>query len=744
MEVTGGGPRNGQSFLDWLVKEKDAREQVRAISFFPPRKGEYAEAAGPAAPLLASLGIRPFSHQAEAFRLFAAGSNVVVSTGTSSGKSLCYQLPALGVLRSGGTFLYLAPVKALAADQLQRFSALLEATGTAGPVAAYDGDTPVAERPGIRQTAGGIVSNPDMLHHAILPHHAGWARFLSRLELVVLDELHAYRGVFGIHVANIVRRLLRVAEHYGAAPQLLAASATVANPLEHFTSLTGREAVLVSEDGSPAAEKEFIFFEPAITGEGDPPRRRSLNSEAAALAAAFVRAGLKCLVFCNSRRSAELLRRYAAAQLDAAGAARIGSYRAGYTQEDRRDLENRFRSGELTVLTATSALELGMDVGDVDAVILAGWPGSHMALWQRIGRAGRRGQRSLAMLLPASDPLDEYYLSHPEAVTEGRAERAVADPFNPVIHPLHLACAAAELPLRQHEELVAPGLDLAMVPGLAKAGDAFVPLARRPHRRLGIRGGGPGRVRLVDGFGTLIGETPAGSALKEVHPGAVYLHQGDSWLVGSLDLAAGEAVLLPHLGEWYTQARSETDIDVLAPVLELPFGGVDRVTVTESVGSYVVKRPFSEDVLDERALDLPEQSYPTEALRIDCAAVAGSVATGLLPDALHALEHTLIGLLPAFILCERADIGGVSYSARGPAREPVIFIYDGHPGGVGYVRAGAGLFREWLGAARDLLRDCRCRDGCPRCILSPKCGNGNQYLDRFAALDLADALLAGW
>lgn len=737
--------RESRSFLDWLVTEAGSREQVRAASFFPPRRAVTAAPAGFAAPLLEQLGIVPYRHQAEAFRLFAAGTDTVISTGTSSGKSLCYQLPALQVLRDGGTFLYIAPVKALAADQLGRFGDLLRRTGTAGLVAAYDGDTPARDRPGIREAAGGIVTNPDMIHHALLPHHGAWARFFSGLGLVVIDELHAYRGVFGSHVANILRRLLRVARHYGARPRVVAASATIANPEGHFLSLTGREAALIAEDGAPAAEKEFVFFEPALLGDGEPARRRSLNSEAAHLAAAFVRRGLKTIVFCNSRRSAELLQRYASTMLDGHEAARIRSYRAGYTKEDRRELERQFRDGEVTVLAATSALELGMDVGDVDAVVLAGWPGSHMALWQRSGRAGRRGQRSLALLLPASDPLDGYYLGHPDAVTEGKAEHAVADPFNPVIHPQHLACAAAELPLHQEEDLIAPGLQLGQVSGLVQRGAAFAAVRARPHRQLGIRGGGPGRIRLVDGFGTVIGETPAGSALKEVHPGAVYLHQGDSWLVAGLDLDAGQAVLLPHLADWYTQARSETHVTVTASRFSLPFGGVDTVTIGETVDSYVLKRPFSEDVLDERALDLPEQNYPTEALRIDCARVAGSVPPGLLPDALHALEHTLIGLLPAFILCERADIGGVSYPAYGPDRQPRIFIYDGHPGGAGYVAAAAFLFRDWLTAARDLLRDCRCRDGCPRCVLSPKCGNGNQYLDRFAARDLADALLAsGW
>lgn len=741
----GAERQEGESFLAWLKRHPDYADQVRSVGFIPPRRAVHAEATGSMAGLLHSLGIRPYLHQAEAFAVIERGSDLVVSTPTASGKSLCYQLPMLSSLVAGGNFIYLAPTKALAADQLQRFTALQESTGTEAMVATYDGDTRPAARPLIRESVRGLLTNPDMLHHAILPFHHNWAGFLSGLQYIVLDELHAYRGVFGAHVANILRRLLRLSAHHGARVQVIAASATVHNPLEHFTSLTGRSAELISEDTAPAAEREFVFWEPAQVKGSDPPRRRSLNSEAADMAVRFTHAGLQSLIFSNSRKSAELLRRYAADHLGGDLADRVRSYRAGYTQEDRRQLENAFRAGDITVLAATSALELGMDVGNVDAVVLAGWPGSHMALWQRTGRAGRRGRRSLAVLMPANDPLDEYYLQHPDLILEGRVEAAIADPFNEVIHPLHLACAAAELPLADAEELIAPWVNLADVPGLRNSGGSWQHYGRRPHRLVAIRGSGIGRIRLLDGFGELIGETGSGSAFTEVHPGAVYLHQGTSWLVVRLDLDAGEAHLVPHLEDWYTQPRSETDIEELATEYGTGFGAVCRVRVSDSVTSYVVKRHYSDSTLDERPLDLPEQSYPTQALRIDCAGVAHAVPAGTLPEAMHALEHTLIGLLPAFVLCERADIGGVSHPAFGVNREPVIFIYDGHPGGVGYVRTGAGMFREWLAAARDLLRSCPCESGCPRCVFSPKCGNGNQFLDKAAAAALAEALLeADW
>jgi DEAD/DEAH box helicase domain-containing protein len=732
------GQRN---YLAWLREQEDYREQVAAVSFYPPRKAAAADYTGAYAQLLERLGISPWQHQAEAFGLIEDGADVVIATATASGKSLCYQVPSLAALAAGRTILYLSPTKALARDQLLKLQQLAGAAGVPALLAAYDGDVPAAERRQLRENAAGIVTNPDMLHHALLPWHSQWAEFLARLDFIVIDELHSYRGVLGSHVANILRRLLRVAHHYGAQPRVIAASATINNPAEHMGNLTGRPALAVSGDFAPRGARELIFWEPAPL-PGDSGLKRSANSEAAALAALFVREGVRSIFFCNSRKGAELLRRYASDQLPAEQAPLIQSYRAGYTADDRRLIEDGFRQGDILVLTATSALELGIDVGSVDAVVLVGYPGSHMALWQRFGRAGRQERRSLALLIPGSDPLDEYYLRHPELISEGRVENATADPFNTMIHPLHLACAAAELPLDPSEAIIAPWCRLGDIPGVQASGGRWVHFGRYPHRRVSVRGSGVGRVTLRDGSGRVIGESDAGAALRDVHPGAVYLHAGEAYVVAQLDLEERRAVLLPHIEEYYTQARSETEVEVLAPEHPWPFGSVDRVRVTTTVTGFVRKKYFSGKVLDERLLDLPPASYLTQALQLPLAQVAAAVPAALLPAGIHALEHTLIGLLPAFVLCERADVGGVSYPAYGPDQQPVIFIYDGYPGGVGYVRAGAERFSEWLGAARDLLRDCRCASGCPRCILSPKCGNGNQYLDKAAALTLADALLA--
>jgi len=744
-----------ESFHALLTGLESYEDQVASYAFYPPRRGRAeADATGRYAARLRTLGLTSYRHQAHALALVEARRNVVVATSTASGKSLVYQLPTLDAAADGATSLYLAPTKALAHDQLDRLRAMAERLGLelgeAG-VATYDGDTPSSLRAAVREDVRCALTNPDMLHYGVLPYHTRWAYFLRRLDTIVLDELHSYRGVLGTHVANVVRRLLRIARSYGAAPRLIAASATIGNPLEHATALSGEPFDLVEEDDAPRGAREFIVWRPAQVGggAGAQARRRSATTEAAELAAAFVRRGVKSIFFCNSRKVAELLRRYASGHLRGEEVPMLQSYRAGYGPEDRRLIEQGFKAGDIRVLTATSALELGMDIGGVDAVVLVGYPGSKMALWQRSGRAGREGRRALTLLIPGNDPLDEYYLHHPDLLTEGRIEDAVADPFNTELHPLHVACAAAELPLRDEEAgIVDPSLDLARVPGLHRIEGGWAHAGRYPHRRVRIRGSGDRMVRLKDATGRSLGTADLSTALRELHPGAVYLHQGEPYLVVRLDLDRGLAELLPHIEDYYTQPRSETDIEVLPGTA----GGdamasasaaihVGRVRVSTVVTSFVRKRYLSGVVLDERALDLPELSYPTQALWFSASAVGDAVRRDEIPGALHALEHTLIGLLPAFVLCERADIGGVSYPHYPPTGESTVFIYDGYPGGVGYARAGASQFVEWLSAARDLLRDCPCESGCPRCVLSPKCGNGNQFLDKGAALRLADALL---
>lgn len=723
------------SYHAWLQTLDGYEGQIQSFHFFPERRGAWSDTPNSLAALCGRLGVELYRHQSDALGRIGAGENLVVATPTASGKSLIYQLPTLAALEAGKTALYLFPTKALAHDQLAKLQELGAAMEIGG-VFSYDGDTPTSVRTSARESARCVVTNPDMLHYGILPHHVQWSKFFSRLDLVVVDELHSYRGVLGIHTANILRRLFRLARHYGGTPQLVAASATIGNPVRHAHALTGLDAGLVEEDTAPRAAREFLFWQPPSLG-GSEGRRRSPNSEAAWLAAEFVRRGVKSIFFCNSRKGAELVRRYAAGLLGA-DARHLMSYRGGYMPEDRREIERGFREGDVTVLTATSALELGVDVGGVDAVVMVGYPGSLMAMWQRAGRAGRSDRRALALLIPGNDPLDEYYLHHPELLTEGRIEDAIADPFNYEIHPLHLRCAAAELPLQESETLIAPWVVLDDVSGLRRGRNGWYSTGGYPHRRVAVRGTGGRRVRLRDGEGRSLGIADAATALRELHPGAVYLHQGEPYVVVRLDLAEGVAELLPHIEDYYTQVRSETDIEVLGEHTVLPDSGarIGRVRVTTQVIGYVRKRYLTEAILEERLLDLPPSSYDTQGMWFTADEAARGLASSDVPSALHALEHTLIGLLPAFVLCERADVGGVSYPVYPPTGEQTVFIYDGYPGGVGYAHAGATVFRSWLLAATQLLAGCPCSTGCPRCVLSPKCGNGNLYLDKHAALKL--------
>ncbi len=760
-------PLDGGSFHAWLAGVGEGHAQVAAYAFLPPRRARHEAAGAPWDALLTRLALRPYAHQARALQLLSAGHDVVIATGTASGKSLVYQLPIMAALAAGRTALALMPTKALAADQEARWrelAARLDLDPDA--IVRYDGDLPSRARRAARDRARIVITNPDMLHYGLLPFAHGWRDLLGALRWLVIDELHAYRGVLGVHVANVVRRALRLAAAYGAEPGVVAASATIGNPAQHLRRLSGRPARAVAADDAPRGPREVVVWRPPDL-PGSAGRRRSTTAEAAQVALALAQAGVKTLVFSNTRRGAELVRRATVQQAPPALQGAIASYRGGYTVEDRRRIAAGFKTGDVRLLVATSALELGVDVGGVDAVVLVGYPGSQAAFWQRSGRAGRGAARSLTLWIPGPDPLDEYYLLHPERLLEGAPENAVADPWNDALHPLHVCCAAAERPLAPDESLLAPWLDLARLPGLAPvpSGGAGEPrrwasVRRYPHRSVRVRGGtGPGRVRLRDANGRTLGMVDGGEALREVHPGAVYLHQGEAYLAARLDLERGEAMLLPHIEDYYTQARSQTDVEVLerwhegrrvaagvAPddVLMRPPHGVSvgRVRVRTAVTGYVRRRFHQRGVLDERPLDLPEISYESQALWFDVGAVAEAVAPDLLPAAMHALEHTLIGLLPAFVMCERADMGGVSYPRDPVGGRPLVYVYDGHPGGVGYAAAGAAVFDAWLAAAVALLAGCPCESGCPRCVLSPKCGNGNQCLDKRAAHQLGVAWAA--
>lgn len=740
------------SYHAWLSSLEQYKDQIQYQGYYAGReKADYGLVQGNFASYLEKLQIVPYKHQAEALNLLTDGHNIVIATPTASGKSLSYQTATLKALDDGETAIYLFPTKALAHDQLSKLKEQAKAFGTEKLVATYDGDTPAPKRPALREKAGCILTNPDMLHYGILPHHKQWAKYLGRLRYVVIDELHSYRGVMGTHVANILKRLLRLAEHYGATPQIIAASATIANPAEHAKNLTSYDFVSITQDFGIKSERELLFWQPPnLAKEDEEPYRRSVNTEAAELAVLFCRLGLKSIFFTNSRKSAELLKRYANMSMRDNEVDLIQSYRAGYTAKDRRKLEEDFKAGHIRILAATSALELGVDVGGVDAVVMLGYPGSMTAFWQRAGRAGRSGTRALTLMIPSSDPLDEYYLHHPELIADGKAEKAVADGFNSEIHPLHLHCAARELPVKAEEAIVGsyeldndPKLYKRAVP--KKSSDvkqaSWGYQGGYPHRRVSVRGLGGKRIVLRDGAGKRLGESDFSAAIRELHPGAVYLQKGENYIVRNLDLEKGEAILLPHIADYYTQARREIDIDILEHVTNIAGINIGKVRVSVDIHSYVKKRYFSEAVLEERVLDLPQVAYNTQALWFDVTPFAASVSPPDLPSAMHALEHTLIGLLPVFVMCERADIGGLSHTLHPSSDSPMIFIYDGYPGGVGYSYAGATVFYDWLSATVSLLEDCPCSTGCPRCVLSPKCGNGNMYLDKAAALALGKTML---
>ncbi len=731
------------SYRAWLEALEGYADQIAYAELLRAEPLKKAEYSGEFSGVLAALGLSPFTHQAEAFRALEAGEHVVLATPTASGKSLVYQAPALKAALEDGTALLVFPTKALARDQERRLLAMEKALGLPRTTYTYDGDTYSEKRRRARASGRLILTNPDMLHFGILPRHPEWARFLGRLRYLVVDELHYYRGVFGSHAGMIFRRLLRLARYYGASPQIVAASATIQNPAEHAGRLFGEAFVAIRRAGS-RTEREFVLWRPkALDPTGEV--RRSPNIEAALLAEHAAASDLKTLVFANSRKSVELIGKYTRGS---PFAEKIRTYRAGYTAKDRRKLEEAFKAGEIAVLVATNALELGIDIGDLDAVVLVGFPGSMMSLWQRAGRAGRGDRRALVVWIPREDPLDAYYEDHPDRLVGGEPEAAVADPFNPYLYPLHAHAAARELPIREDEPIWRP--ELAGEGFVVREGRVYTPL-KDPHHRIVLRGSGP-TFRLKDPFGKTIGYLDERQAYWEAHPGAVFLHQGESYLVKRLDLGRREIELLPSLEDYYTQPLATTE--VLAEDGEEVHPGVwvGRVEIVEQVVGYVKKRYLTEAVLEEVALEMPEIRFATEAVwfHVEPEWLADEkglafATEALLPSGIHALEHTMIGLLPLFVLAERADIGGVSYPAyphplpSGGGR-PTIFIYDGHPGGVGYAREGARRFAEWIAATRDRLKSCPCEDGCPRCILSPKCGNQNRYLDKGAALRLAEAL----
>jgi DEAD/DEAH box helicase domain-containing protein len=733
-----------------VVRELPAREPV--LEPFPDGWPELLAAR------LELLGIKGlYPHQARGLAALRDGASLVMATGTASGKTLVYETAfaeaALTVPKA--TALYLFPTKALARDQLRAVRALKLPQIKA---AVYDGDTPQQERPLIRRNANLVLTNPDMLHLSILPDHARWADFLFRLSLVVVDEAHVCRGVFGSHVAMVLRRLRRLVGHYGGSPRWMLASATIGNPVELAERLTGLDGFeVVTDDASPSGRKLFALWNPPVADE-ETGRRRSALSEAAWITGRLVQDDVRSIAFVRSRRAAELLADWTRKEVgDAQKRRRVTSYRAGYLAEDRRVIERRLADGDLLAVASTNALELGIDIGSLDAAVLVGYPGTRASMWQQAGRAGRRGDDSLAVLVAQDDPLDQYLAHHPDDLFGRATEAAVIDPTNPYVLEPHLRCAARELPLSEAEASVfgpegGAALDRMTARGeLARRGDTWHERgARDPHREVDIRAGAGHVYRIVRAdTGELIGTSDEHRAFGTLHPGAVYLHRGEQFLVAELDLMSRVALVAEADPDFYTQARDITDIRVAAvreeasvgDLTEMSFGSVH---VTNQVVGYVEKLVSTSEIVAEVPLALPPVTLETTAVwwtipprvlaraAIDARHVAGAI---------HAAEHAAIGLLPLIATCDRWDVGGVSTPVHEDTGATTIFVYDGYPGGAGISERGFRDAERWLTATLEAVRTCPCSLGCPSCVQSPKCGNGNEPLDKPAAAALLAAIL---
>ena len=685
-----------------------------------------------------------FAHQRETWDAARRGEHVVVTTGTASGKTLAFNLPVLDAIARDPKLrtLYLYPTKALAQDQARNLAAFKLPRTRA---AIYDGDTPGERRWQIRRWANLILTNPDMLHVGILPHHDRWGDVLSNLRYVVVDEAHVYRGVFGSHVGNVLRRLRRVARVYGAEPQFLLASATIANPGELAQSLLGVDVTVVGTDAAPRAERTVALWNPALLDE-ELGQRASAIGEATRLYAALVSRGLRTICFAKSRRSAELIHRFTVDRVEPATAKRLAPYRAGYTPEQRREIERRLVEGELLGVAATDALELGIDIGLLDCAISVGFPGTVASLRQQWGRAGRRGH-GLALLVATDDALDQYFMREPDALLGRRVEAAILDHTNPRVLDGHVLSAAFEGPLDDADRATLGDEALeraALLPELKQTPAGYVWAGKDyPAARLSLRSSTPDAVTVVEEeTGALLGLVELERAYSTVHDGAVYLHLGEPYLVSTLDLEARTALVTPFHGDWYTMAKEESDTAILDERrrerrlgLDLCFGSV---VVTEQVVAYQRRRISTQETIDLIALDLPETTFETEAVWYvpTDEQLEGFEQLPKLLGSLHAAEHTMIALLPLWAMCDRWDIGGLSTNLHRQTGRPTVFIYDGHSGGVGITERGFEIFEGWVEDTAQLLARCPCERGCPSCVQSPKCGNLNEPLDKAGALTL--------
>lgn len=758
-----------QNFLNSLLTKNWRGARVIHHAVLPDREGDYSDLPPPPLPnslstALIRMGIhRLYSHQAQALEHIRAGKNVVVATPTASGKSLIYNLAVTEMLLADGEqrSLYLFPIKALSRDQLGTLGTFLGAVECQHRLvpAVYDGDTSPYQRAKIRQQHPHILlTNPDMLHYALLPYHSKWEAFWRKLRFVIIDEMHTYRGIFGSHVAQIFRRFKRICRFYGSNPQFILLSATISNPEELARQLIdspGDDIVVVRDHGTPQTKRHFIFLQP------DEAQGGYLPGLAARLLVQAAQAGLKTIAFTQSRKLTELLH-LSVIRTAPDLAKRISSYRAGFLAGERRAIEQKLASGSLSAVISTSALEMGIDIGGLDLCILVGYPGTVMNTWQRGGRVGRAGQESAIILLPQLDALDQYIVQHPDQFLQSQYELAVTNPFNEEILKAHLPCAAAEIPLEKKEIELEKEFVARIVADLTRAGrllqtaegDRWLSRSTRPHRDVDIRSIGQSFaiVRANDeGKKKPLGKSDGIRALKECHPGAVYLHRGMPYQVENLDLKNRLIEVTANQVPYLTKVKSEKETEILETLASKPVANfivrLGRLRVTEKITGYEKRRFFTQELLGFTDLDLPEQVFETIGMWLEIEPV---IAERIRQDNLHfmggihAIEHAMISMFPLFALCDRNDIGGIASPHHPQVGKSAIFIYDGFPGGIGLTANGYEIVLPLLEKTLELVSSCSCSEGCPACIHSPKCGAGNKPLDKQAALAILNYLTGKW
>jgi DEAD/DEAH box helicase domain-containing protein len=742
-------------FIENLKRHRYYSPQIVYHQPFPAKEAKFSplemEFPSPLARALERLTIRHlYSHQVEAIAQVRQRKNVVIATPTASGKTLTYNLPVIETLlrTPEAKALYIFPLKALEQDQLKAFQEFAHPLQLQSPlrVEIYDGDTSSYRRRKIRESIPPvIITNPDMVHLSLLPFHAQWETFFRNLRFVVIDELHTYKGIFGSHLTQVLRRLERICDFYGASPQIIACSATIANPQTFAEKLTGFPFEAVTESGAPRSGRHFLFLNP----------NTSPYTLAAKLFLDCIDAGFRTLAFTQARKITELLHAWVLKDRPDLQS-RVSSYRAGFLPEERREIEGKLVSGQLLGVISTSALELGIDIGGLEVCILVGYPGTIAATWQRGGRVGRADRESLVALIAQPDALDQYFMRHPQDFFSRGFEGAVVDPDNSVVVSKHLVCASAEIPLRMDEASFPIQRYASLLEQLVSEGDLLRSASGRewfshrlhPHRLVDIRCAGEGFTIFEEETKRLIGQISVPRVFSECHPGAIYLHKADPYLVTHLDQGKREVWVKQTDVDYYTRALSEKETEILSVVRTQPFPNFTacygRLKVTERVRGFEKRRIFGQDLLSVHELEMPSHIFETMGLWV--------ILPGEMPQrfkeeglhfmgGIHAVEHASIALFPLFALCDRNDVGGICYPIHPQLEKPAIFIYDGYPGGVGLADYGYGVIEELLGKTLGLIRDCPCLDGCPSCVHSPKCGSGNKPLDKSAAEFVLEWLL---